>query len=162
MLMEYGQSIQAATNISLDLDERPMPKGPMFPRWELSFAVSSPQLTGASQAASTKGTRRRSQYLGCSPESWAAVRSNCVLVMILACCAEAVHLHCASSAPPLHSSRRAPPLIVSSLAQPVCLHDPHPQIPTHSIDLIFGPTLIHTCTSFICSEWLSFYYCTNL
>lgn len=26
------QGIQAATNISLDLDERPMPKGPMFPR----------------------------------------------------------------------------------------------------------------------------------
>jgi hypothetical protein len=26
------QGIQAATNIALDLDERPMPKGPMFPR----------------------------------------------------------------------------------------------------------------------------------
>jgi hypothetical protein len=27
------QGFQAATNIALDLDERPMPKGPLFPRW---------------------------------------------------------------------------------------------------------------------------------
>ncbi|EKM58014.1 uncharacterized protein PHACADRAFT_251968 [Phanerochaete carnosa HHB-10118-sp] len=31
-VIEWIEGIQAATNISLDLDERPMPKGPMFPR----------------------------------------------------------------------------------------------------------------------------------
>ncbi|TCD63912.1 hypothetical protein EIP91_004791 [Steccherinum ochraceum] len=31
-VIEWIENIQAATNISLDLDERPMPKGPMFPR----------------------------------------------------------------------------------------------------------------------------------
>lgn len=28
----FFQGLQAATNISLDLDERSMPKGPLFPR----------------------------------------------------------------------------------------------------------------------------------
>jgi len=28
-----GQGFQAGTNIALDLDQRVMPKGPMFPRW---------------------------------------------------------------------------------------------------------------------------------
>lgn len=27
------QGFQAAANIAQDLDERPMPKGPLFPRW---------------------------------------------------------------------------------------------------------------------------------
>jgi len=31
-VIEWIEGIQAATNIALDLDERPMPKGPMFPR----------------------------------------------------------------------------------------------------------------------------------
>ena len=31
-LLGLDKGIQAATNIALDLDERPMPKGPMFPR----------------------------------------------------------------------------------------------------------------------------------
>ncbi|CCL98217.1 uncharacterized protein FIBRA_00211 [Fibroporia radiculosa] len=31
-VIEWIEGIQAATNISLDLDERPMPRGPMFPR----------------------------------------------------------------------------------------------------------------------------------
>jgi hypothetical protein len=29
----FLQGLQAAANVSLDLDERPMPKGPLFPRW---------------------------------------------------------------------------------------------------------------------------------
>lgn len=29
------QGFQAAANIALDLDVRPMPKGPLFPRWVL-------------------------------------------------------------------------------------------------------------------------------
>ena len=33
----YYQGLQAATNISLDLDERPMPKGPIFPRFVIVF-----------------------------------------------------------------------------------------------------------------------------
>ncbi|KAJ3525191.1 hypothetical protein NM688_g8441 [Phlebia brevispora] len=31
-VIEWIEGIQAATNIALDLDERPMPKGPIFPR----------------------------------------------------------------------------------------------------------------------------------
>ncbi|KAL6299239.1 hypothetical protein BKA93DRAFT_904906 [Sparassis latifolia] len=31
-VIEWIEGIQAATNIALDLDERPMPRGPMFPR----------------------------------------------------------------------------------------------------------------------------------
>ncbi|KZT71911.1 hypothetical protein DAEQUDRAFT_665292 [Daedalea quercina L-15889] len=31
-VIDWIEGIQAATNIALDLDERPMPKGPMFPR----------------------------------------------------------------------------------------------------------------------------------
>lgn len=30
-----SQGLQASANIALDLDERPMPKGPLFPRWVL-------------------------------------------------------------------------------------------------------------------------------
>ncbi|KDQ58451.1 hypothetical protein JAAARDRAFT_128583, partial [Jaapia argillacea MUCL 33604] len=31
-VVNWIEGFQAATNIALDLDERPMPKGPMFPR----------------------------------------------------------------------------------------------------------------------------------
>ncbi|EJC97718.1 uncharacterized protein FOMMEDRAFT_98357 [Fomitiporia mediterranea MF3/22] len=31
-VVEWIEGFQAATNIALDLDERPMPKGPIFPR----------------------------------------------------------------------------------------------------------------------------------
>jgi hypothetical protein len=31
------QGFQAAANIAQDLDERPMPKGPLFPRWVPCF-----------------------------------------------------------------------------------------------------------------------------
>jgi len=31
-VIEWIEGIQSATNIALDLDERPMPKGPLFPR----------------------------------------------------------------------------------------------------------------------------------
>ncbi|KAA1472544.1 hypothetical protein DENSPDRAFT_756960, partial [Dentipellis sp. KUC8613] len=31
-VVDWIEGFQAAANISLDLDERPMPKGPMFPR----------------------------------------------------------------------------------------------------------------------------------
>ncbi|KAI0261623.1 hypothetical protein BC834DRAFT_830019, partial [Gloeopeniophorella convolvens] len=31
-VVDWIEGFQAATNIALDLDERPMPKGPMFPR----------------------------------------------------------------------------------------------------------------------------------
>lgn len=32
----FLQGLQAAANVALDLDERPMPKGPLFPRCVLS------------------------------------------------------------------------------------------------------------------------------
>ncbi|EPQ52120.1 hypothetical protein GLOTRDRAFT_47524, partial [Gloeophyllum trabeum ATCC 11539] len=32
-VVDWIEGFQAATNIALDLDERPMPKGPMFPRY---------------------------------------------------------------------------------------------------------------------------------
>jgi len=31
-VIEWIEGIQAATNVALDIDTRPMPKGPMFPR----------------------------------------------------------------------------------------------------------------------------------
>jgi len=31
-VIEWIEGFQAATNIALDLDDRPMPKGPIFPR----------------------------------------------------------------------------------------------------------------------------------
>ncbi|KAJ3478014.1 hypothetical protein NLI96_g10057 [Meripilus lineatus] len=31
-VIDWIEGIQAATNVALDLDERPMPKGPLFPR----------------------------------------------------------------------------------------------------------------------------------
>ncbi|KAH9996728.1 hypothetical protein BJV74DRAFT_758461, partial [Russula compacta] len=31
-VVDWIEGFQAATNIALDLDERPMPKGPLFPR----------------------------------------------------------------------------------------------------------------------------------
>ncbi|KIM47014.1 hypothetical protein M413DRAFT_57725, partial [Hebeloma cylindrosporum] len=31
-VIEWIEGLQAATNIALDLDERPMPRGPIFPR----------------------------------------------------------------------------------------------------------------------------------
>ncbi|KAF8965102.1 hypothetical protein BDZ97DRAFT_1609834, partial [Flammula alnicola] len=31
-VVEWIEGLQAATNIALDLDERPMPRGPLFPR----------------------------------------------------------------------------------------------------------------------------------
>ncbi|KAI0077335.1 hypothetical protein K474DRAFT_1571132, partial [Panus rudis PR-1116 ss-1] len=31
-VIDWIEAIQAATNVALDLDERPMPKGPLFPR----------------------------------------------------------------------------------------------------------------------------------
>ncbi|EIM89022.1 uncharacterized protein STEHIDRAFT_29178, partial [Stereum hirsutum FP-91666 SS1] len=31
-VVDWIEGFQAAANIALDLDERPMPKGPMFPR----------------------------------------------------------------------------------------------------------------------------------
>ncbi|KAF8190521.1 hypothetical protein BJ912DRAFT_850012 [Pholiota molesta] len=33
MVVEWIEALQAATNIALDLDERPMPRGPLFPRY---------------------------------------------------------------------------------------------------------------------------------
>src|ERR1700761_6000560 len=35
VLYRSMQGFQAAANIALDLDVRPMPKGPLFPRWVL-------------------------------------------------------------------------------------------------------------------------------
>lgn len=32
-VVDWIEGFQAAANIALDLDERPMPKGPMFPRY---------------------------------------------------------------------------------------------------------------------------------
>ncbi|KAF9482337.1 hypothetical protein BDN70DRAFT_801724 [Pholiota conissans] len=37
MVVEWIEALQAATNIALDLDERPMPRGPLFPRCVESF-----------------------------------------------------------------------------------------------------------------------------
>ena len=36
------QGFQAAANIALDLDVRPMPKGPLFPRWVLLLSAYDP------------------------------------------------------------------------------------------------------------------------
>lgn len=33
LMINCAQGIHAGTNVSLDLDERPMPRGPLFPRY---------------------------------------------------------------------------------------------------------------------------------
>jgi hypothetical protein len=40
MFNAVSQGLQASANISLDLDERPMPKGPLFPRFVLSLSCA--------------------------------------------------------------------------------------------------------------------------
>ena len=38
-LLFLVQGLQAATNVALDLDVRPMPRGPLFPRYVCTFVV---------------------------------------------------------------------------------------------------------------------------
>ena len=45
--MSFGvQGFQAAANIAPDLDVRAMPKGPLFPRWVLSYLQHTRPLIG--------------------------------------------------------------------------------------------------------------------
>jgi len=47
-VVEWIEALQAATNIALDLDERPMPRGPLFPRRRRR---RRPQIAGATSTA---------------------------------------------------------------------------------------------------------------
>ncbi|PBK68727.1 hypothetical protein ARMSODRAFT_887418 [Armillaria solidipes] len=38
-VVEWIEGLHSATNVSLDLDERPMPRGPLFPRYDLGSCV---------------------------------------------------------------------------------------------------------------------------
>ncbi|KAH9048415.1 hypothetical protein EDB84DRAFT_1262369, partial [Lactarius hengduanensis] len=38
-VVDWIEGFQAAANIAQDLDVRPMPKGPMFPRWVLPLCA---------------------------------------------------------------------------------------------------------------------------
>jgi len=49
------QGFQAAANIALDLDERLMPKGPLFPRWVSSYLPHSSALVGLNLVSDVGG-----------------------------------------------------------------------------------------------------------
>ncbi|KAJ7594659.1 hypothetical protein C8J56DRAFT_927312 [Mycena floridula] len=54
-VVEWIEGFQSATNISLDLDERPMPKGPMFPRRRRRRR--RPETVASPSSATTNATR---------------------------------------------------------------------------------------------------------
>ncbi|EPS95260.1 hypothetical protein FOMPIDRAFT_1025871 [Fomitopsis schrenkii] len=54
-VIDWIEGIQAATNIALDLDERPMPKGPMFPRRRRRRVRQPQAAASAGDAAAATG-----------------------------------------------------------------------------------------------------------
>ncbi|KAL5499181.1 hypothetical protein ACEPAH_1699 [Sanghuangporus vaninii] len=56
-VVEWIEALQAATNIALDLDERPMPKGPIFPRRRRRRRVQPTETGTQTQSASAADSR---------------------------------------------------------------------------------------------------------
>ncbi|OCB86648.1 hypothetical protein A7U60_g6329 [Sanghuangporus baumii] len=73
-VVEWIEALQAATNIALDLDERPMPKGPIFPRRRRRRRVQ-PTETGAqtqSTSAADSGGNANAGTVGAAESSAAS------------------------------------------------------------------------------------------
>ncbi|KAL4245487.1 hypothetical protein ABKN59_009433 [Abortiporus biennis] len=60
-VIEWIEGIQSATNVALDLDERPMPKGPLFPRRRRRRQRRTEASTSQANATATSGTGDQTQ-----------------------------------------------------------------------------------------------------
>ncbi|KAJ3984896.1 hypothetical protein F5890DRAFT_1410669 [Lentinula detonsa] len=64
-VVDWIEGLHSAANIALDLDERPMPRGPLFPRWVLCRLTpdSCSKLIIFDQTKTSKATK--DQHCGC-------------------------------------------------------------------------------------------------
>lgn len=74
------QGLHAGTNIALDIDQRPMPRGPMFPRWVFFCMVGSVRRLMVIQAAAAAyATHGSGRY----HSDWAATACDSQTCMIV-------------------------------------------------------------------------------
>ncbi|KAL5480853.1 hypothetical protein ACEPAI_9793 [Sanghuangporus weigelae] len=73
-VVKWIEALQAATNIALDLDERPMPKGPIFPRRRRRRRVQPAESGTQTQSASAadSGTNANASAAGATESSGAS------------------------------------------------------------------------------------------